>query len=232
MGKKKQKISDATSRIALIGLCTAFWLTGCVSNYTYFHDELEIPDPPLTEMCQYTWTIDEPSYRYEGLTLTHWNSALKHGIKNTTQPIYSHIENCTTPEQNRKPASATPYYLKYVDKFDRQLSILPGVAIGTLSAGIIPLTMTDYYAVCITITDANGKQRSAMATGHLIKSENLWEQVFPSEHVAARRRLEKERVLWSDLTKQAWQILWISDHPSNKLPGKCRDTLDTMAYFR
>lgn len=204
-------------------------LTGCISNYTYFHDEQEVPIPPQAEMCQYKWEIDEPIYRYEGLSTTEWGAI---NVKDTVQPIHQQILACTAaiPNQPKKPARAIPYYLKYVDKLDRSLFMLPNMAAYSLSMGVIPLNLTDYYAVCIKIVDENGKQRSALASGHLLVSENMWERVFPNEFAAARRRLKKEAVLWRDLTQQAWQILWLPDHPSNKLVGECLDILDRMVY--
>lgn len=203
-------------------------LTGCISNYTYFHDEQEVPTPPQTEMCQYRWEIDEPIYRYEGLSTTQWGSI---NVKDTVQPIHQQISTCTViSNQPKKPARAIPYYLKYVDKLDRSLFMFPNMVAYSLSMGVIPLNLTDYYAVCIKIVDEKGKQRSALASGHLLVSENMWERVFPNEFTAARRRLKKEAVLWKDLTAQAWKILWLPGHRSNKLVGECRDTLDRMVY--
>lgn len=211
----------------LIVACSLM-LTGCISNYTYVHDGREAPTPHRTEMCQYTWTVDEPIYRYDGLSTTEWGSSY---VNDTVRSIHQQISTCTAiSNQTNKLARATPYYLKYVDKLDRSLFMIPNMVAYSLSMGIIPLNLTDYYAVCLTITDEKGKQRSALARGHLLVSENMWERVFPSEFAAARRRLRKEAVLWRELTRQAWQILWLPDHPSNKLVGECRDILDRLVY--
>lgn len=215
-------------RTLLLPLLVSLILTGCISNYTYFHDERNVPVPPQTEMCLYRWEIDEPIYRYEGLSTTEWGSS---NVQDTVQPIHQQVSACAEiSSQPKRWARAIPYYLKYVDKIDRSLFILPNTAAYALSMGVIPLSLTDYYAVCIKIVDENGKQRSALASGHLLVSENMWERVFPNEFTAARRRLKKEAVLWRDLTQQAWQILWLSGHPSNKLVGECRDILDRMVY--
>lgn len=217
--------------ISMFYLSTALSLTGCYSKYVYVHDEPELPPVSQEEMCQYSWSIDAPFYRYDGLTVSNWSRADFLSKEDVRQNINQQLSNCQAkPGSQKKPAVATAFYLQYVDKFERQLFMIPNVAVFSLSLGVLPLMLTDYFAVCIEISDGHGGKRSAMAKGSVNSSVNLWELVFPSEYAGARRQLKKRAVLWNHLTEQAWQVLWIKDHPSNKLSGECSGTLDAMTY--
>ena len=203
-------------------------LGGCIASYHTRHEEPVQPAPDAALVCRYNWTVAEPMFRSENLISFQWAPAphFGHQVAGGVQTLTA---GCPPIADGRIDGQVSAYYLRHVNKVSRGVGALPMAYLIGLSAGFMPMPMTDHFAVCLEITASDGLRRTAIANGQLETLANVWGTSNHRQNNGKYKHTQQLDRVMREVTDHAWRKAWLPGQRDSDKTVSCMKELDAIA---
>ena len=209
-------------------IAAALPLCACIAQYKHASEEKFSAAPDLGQACRYQWKVGPVEYRLHDRNDFAWTDVANRGYPSLRSDIARLAANCPADKASYKAeASVSAHYLEFSNQANRRQMMLPVVFLEIFSMGLMPMEMTNYYAVCVETDVREGPRRAAMARGHIDAATNVWGGTQSVFYAGGALREESRQRLLRELAQQAWHKVWLQQE---LLPAgsTCRNTLNAM----
>ena len=216
-------------RIVALAALAAPLFAGCVADYRLFAEDKFSTAPDASAYCQYRWTAARSQYRVQDGRSYGWADAEQRGQPGLLPYLRELVTDCAgrTPKDS-VGASVSAYTVDYFNKEKRDARVVPTALMNMVSIGIMPMELSNNFAVCVEARMPDGQVRRAMARGTLDSVTNIWGAMESPLHRGGTIRHDNKFELLRHVTQQAWNKLWL---PGQTLDPKtaCKGTLDALS---
>ena len=204
-----------------------FLLAGCVANYSIQHEDPIEATPDAAVICKYSWSVEGPYFRADSpLRSLKWGQAANFGHHNVAVALRDLTSGCPDSSSGDKPGATVSAHVVRDVNTPARVAAMPVLLLSAGAFGVLPVPLSDHFAVCLEIASSDGLRRAADARGQLDRLINMW---GTTDHRLKQGRTEQAQKVDEairEVTVQAWRKAWAPTKDGSRPIVACRDELD------